>query len=116
LPQHPRSIQTFDNDPAVGFSQSCCQDMQMVGADIVDPAVQPGDLDGAFTVAPRVFRAARSCPRNLTVFQRFRITRRDGFAVSIPVSCHASISPFKVATAQLYVLRRAPKCRDSNLT
>jgi hypothetical protein len=51
LPQHPRSVQTFDNDPAVSFGQPCCQDMQMVGADIVDPAMEPGDLGGAFTVA-----------------------------------------------------------------
>jgi hypothetical protein len=37
LAQHPRRVQPFDNDPAVGLSQTRCQDMQMVGADIVDP-------------------------------------------------------------------------------
>ena len=42
LPQHPRSVETFNNDAAVGFSQPCCQDVQVMSADIVDPAVQPG--------------------------------------------------------------------------
>ncbi|CFB07291.1 Uncharacterised protein [Mycobacterium tuberculosis] len=37
----------------------------------------------------------------LTVFQRFRNTRSDGFAVWIPVACQASISAFRVATVQL---------------
>ena len=35
--------------------------VQVVGADIVDPAMQPGNLGGALTVAPRAFRAARPC-------------------------------------------------------
>jgi hypothetical protein len=52
LPQHPRSVQTFNNDAAVSFSQSCCQDVQVMSADVVDPAVQPGNLCGALTVAP----------------------------------------------------------------
>ena len=52
LPQHPRRVQTFNNDPAVGFSQPCGQDVQVMGADIIDPAMQPGNLGGAFTVAP----------------------------------------------------------------
>ena len=52
LPQHPRRVQTFNNDPAVGFGQSCCQDVQVMGADIVDPAMQPGNLGGALTVVP----------------------------------------------------------------
>ena len=52
LPQHPRGVQTFNNDAAVGFSQPCCQDVQVMSADIVDPAVQPGNLVGALTVAP----------------------------------------------------------------
>ena len=51
----------------------------------------------------------------LTVFHRFRSARSDGFTVSIPVARHASISAFKVATVQLYALRRAPKCRASDL-
>ena len=33
-----------------------------MGADIIDPAVQPGNLCGARTVLPRAFRAARPCP------------------------------------------------------
>ncbi|CFE45421.1 Uncharacterised protein [Mycobacterium tuberculosis] len=52
LPQHPRSVQTFNNDVAAGLSQSCCQDMQVMSADIVDPAMQPGNLGGALAVAP----------------------------------------------------------------
>ncbi|CPB82737.1 Uncharacterised protein [Mycobacterium tuberculosis] len=52
MPQHPRSVQTFNNDVAVGLSQSCCQDMQVMSADIVDPAMQPGNLGGALAVAP----------------------------------------------------------------
>ncbi|COV90702.1 Uncharacterised protein [Mycobacterium tuberculosis] len=51
LPQHSRRIQTFDNDTAVGFGQSCCQHVQVVGTDIVDPTVQPGQFGGALTVA-----------------------------------------------------------------
>jgi hypothetical protein len=52
LPQHSRRVQPFDNDAAVGLSQPRCQDVHMVGADIVDPAVQPGHLGGALTVLP----------------------------------------------------------------
>jgi hypothetical protein len=51
LPQHPCGVQTFDNDPTVGFSQPCRQDVQVISADIVDPAMQPGNLGGALTVA-----------------------------------------------------------------
>jgi hypothetical protein len=50
LPQHSRRVQAFNNDAAVSFSQSRCQDMQMVGADIIDPAMQPGHLGAALTV------------------------------------------------------------------
>ena len=44
LPQHPRRVQTFNNDAAVGFGQPCGQDVQVMGADVSDPAVQPGNL------------------------------------------------------------------------
>jgi hypothetical protein len=44
-------IQTFDNDPAVSFGQSRCQTVQVVGTDIIDPAMQPGHLGGALTIA-----------------------------------------------------------------
>ncbi|CFS66248.1 Uncharacterised protein [Mycobacterium tuberculosis] len=36
----------------MGLSQPCRQDVQVMGADIVDPAMQPGNLSGALTVAP----------------------------------------------------------------
>ena len=36
-----------------------------MSADVVDPAVQPGQFGGALTVAPRALRAARPCPRNV---------------------------------------------------
>ena len=62
LPQHPRRVQTFNNDAAVGFGQPCGQDVQVMGADVIDPAVQPGNLRGACAVLPRAFRAARPCP------------------------------------------------------
>ncbi len=39
--QHPRSVKPSSNDVAVGLSQSCCQDMQVMSADIVDPAMRP---------------------------------------------------------------------------
>ena len=58
LPQHPRRVQTFNNDPAVSFSQSRREDMEVMRADIVDPAMQPGNLGGAGTVLPGSFRAA----------------------------------------------------------
>ncbi|CFB07288.1 Uncharacterised protein [Mycobacterium tuberculosis] len=51
LPQHPCRVQAFDNDAAVGLSQMRCQTVQVVGANIVDPAVQPGYFGGALTVA-----------------------------------------------------------------
>jgi hypothetical protein len=50
LPQHSRRVQAFDNDAAVSFGQSGCQDVEVVGADIVDPAMQSGHLGGAFTI------------------------------------------------------------------
>lgn len=50
LPDHPCGVQAFDHDAAVGFGQSCCQNMQMMGTDIVDPAMQPGQLTGALTI------------------------------------------------------------------
>jgi hypothetical protein len=50
LPEHPRRIQTLDNDAAVSFGQSCCQGVQVMSADIVDPAMLPGHLGRAFTV------------------------------------------------------------------
>ena len=52
LPQHPRGVQALNNDPAVSLGQSCCQAMQMVGTDIVDPAMQPGHLGSALTILP----------------------------------------------------------------
>ena len=39
LPHHPRSVQTLNNDPAVGFSQPRCQDVQVMSTNIVDPAM-----------------------------------------------------------------------------
>ncbi len=65
LPHHPRRVQTFNIDPAVGFSQSCCQNVEVMSANIVDPAVQPGNLGGALAVPSRAFRAARPCPAQL---------------------------------------------------
>ena len=44
LLQHRCCSESLDHDAAVGFSQSCCQNMQMVSTDIVDPAMQPGQL------------------------------------------------------------------------
>ncbi|COY33242.1 Uncharacterised protein [Mycobacterium tuberculosis] len=38
---------------------------------------------------------------SFTVFQRFRSTRSDGFAVWAPVARHAWISAFSCATVQL---------------
>ena len=40
LPQHPRGVQAFNNDAAVGLSQPCCQDVQVMRADVGDPAMQ----------------------------------------------------------------------------
>lgn len=51
LPHHRRGVGTFDNDAAVGCSQSCGQDGQMVGADIVDPALRPGHAAGVLGCA-----------------------------------------------------------------
>ena len=51
LPQHPRRVQAVNNDPAVGFGQACCQDVRVMGADIIDPAMQPGHLHGGCAVA-----------------------------------------------------------------
>jgi hypothetical protein len=65
LPQHPRRVQPFNNDPAVGFSQSCRQDVEVMGTDIIDPAMQPGNLGGALTVPPRARGATRTCPAQL---------------------------------------------------
>src|ERR1700681_3635692 len=57
LPQHSRRVQAFNNDLAVGFSQSRGEDVEVMGANIIDPAVQPGNLGGALTVLPRAFCA-----------------------------------------------------------
>ncbi len=84
LPQHPRGVQTFNNDPAVGFSQPCRQDVQVMSADIGDPAMQPGNLGGAVTVAPRAFCAARPCPAG----------------VLKPFAAHASQRPWVLARVQ----------------
>jgi hypothetical protein len=78
LPQHPRRVQTFDNDAAVSFGQSRGQHMQMVGTDIVDPAMQPGQFNGAFPVASGTFHTARAGTRNMSqlaqrCFQRARV-------------------------------------------
>jgi hypothetical protein len=48
----PAASKPFDNDPAVCLSQSCCQDVQVMSADIIDPAMQPGNLGGALAVTP----------------------------------------------------------------
>jgi hypothetical protein len=50
LSQHSRRVQAFNNDPAVGFSQSRREDVKVMRANIIDPAVQPGNLGGALTV------------------------------------------------------------------
>ena len=80
LPQHPRRVQTFDNDPAVGLGQPCCQDVEVVGADIVDPAMQPGYLCAALTVAPRAFGATRPCPAQLAAALSARLPAAAGSA------------------------------------
>ncbi len=47
----PAAFRPLDNDAAVGLSQMRCQTVQVVGANIVDPAVQPLFSVGALTVA-----------------------------------------------------------------
>jgi hypothetical protein len=65
LSQHRRGVQTFNNDLAVSLSQSCGQDVQVMSTDIIDPAMQPGNLGGALTVLPRTFRTTRPCPADM---------------------------------------------------
>lgn len=65
LPQHRRGVQTFNDDLAVGLSQSCRQDVEVMSTDVIDPAMQPGNLGGALTVTPRTFRAARPGPADM---------------------------------------------------
>ena len=60
LSQHPRGVQSFNNDVAVGFSQPCRQDVQAMSADIVDPAMQPGNFYGALAILSRPFHTARA--------------------------------------------------------
>src|SRR5262245_7819648 len=51
LGEHPRCIQSFDHDGAVGLGESGGQVVDVVCADVRDPAVQPGEPVLGFAVA-----------------------------------------------------------------
>ena len=83
LPQHRGGVQAFNNDAAVSFGQPRCEDMQVMTADIVDPAMQPGQFGCAFAVPSGTLRTTRACPRHMPqltqrCFQRAWVRPLDG--------------------------------------
>lgn len=109
LPQHPRAVQTFDNDLAVGFSQPCRQDVQVMSADIVDPAVQPANLCGALTAAPRAGPALMGSSRAWAEGQTPRI-RRPGRASHYPLSPTGAVDRRAESRTESRDRQRFPGC------
>jgi hypothetical protein len=62
LAQHPSRIQSFDHDLAVGFGKTSGQGMDVVAADVGDPAMKPGNLLRRLVIAARALAAARLAP------------------------------------------------------
>src|SRR5207237_3626028 len=59
LRQHPGRVQALDHDLAVGLGEPRGQVVDVVAADVGDPALQPGDLPLGLGVAARAPDTAR---------------------------------------------------------